>query len=255
MTAKIVTVSAEEHKNLKIKTDVGISFSEKIHIIPVVVSEFADVAANCPIVFIKEENSDRLRVAAMLGIEVEKNLFFEDGAWQGTHVPLNIGRVPFSFAPVGDGKTLGPAIDLNHHLVNEEEGTPLFDEKGEPTDYYKWVNSFLGNLFQGEMVTQKFSEALAKYDLLREFHLQIEDEAGGKSELVGLFTPTANLLQQLSDEAILELNKEGYLAAIHIAIQSMAQIKRLVQLNNKREGTNIRGINIKMIGDDKPIVQ
>lgn len=254
MTVNIVTISAEEHKNLKIKTDAGISFSENIHIIPVVVSEFADVAANCPIVFIKDENSDRLRVAAMLGIEVEKNLFFENGAWQGTHVPMNIGRVPFSFAPLGDSKTLGAAIDLNHPLVNEEEGTPLFDEKGEPTDYYKWVNSFLNNVFQGEMITQKFCAALAKHDLLREFHLQIEDESGAKSELVGLYTPTANLVQQLSDEAVLELNKEGYLAAIHIAIQSLSQIKRLVQLNNKREGTNIRGINIKMIGDEKPIV-
>jgi len=255
MTTNIVTVSAEEHKNLKIKTDVGISFSENIHIIPVVVSEFADIAANFPIVFLKDENADRLRVAAMLGIEVEKNLFFEDGAWQGTHVPLNIGRVPFSFAPTGDGKTLGAAIDLNHHLVSEEEGTPLFDEKGEPTDYYKWVNSFLGNLFQGEMITQKFADALAKHDVLREFHLQIEDESGRKSELVGLFTPAANLVQELSDEATLELNNEGYLAAIHIAIQSMSQIKRLVQLNNKRGGTKIRGVNIKMMGEEKPIVQ
>ncbi len=255
MTTNIVAVSAEEHKNLKIKTDAGISFSENIHIIPVVVSEFADVAANCPIIFVKDEKSDRMRVAAMLGIEVEKNLFFEDGAWQATHVPLNIGRVPFSFAPLDESKTLGAAIDLNHKLVSEEEGTPLFDEKGEPTDYFKWVNSFLNNLFQGEMITQKFTDELAKHDLLREFHLQIEDESGTKSELVGLFTPSANLLQKLSDTAILELSKSGYLAALHVAIQSMAQVKRLVQLHNKREGTNIRGVNIKMIGDEQPIVQ
>lgn len=255
MTTNIVSVSAEEHKNLKIKNDAGISFSENIHIIPIVVSEFADVAANFPIVFIKDENSDRLRVAAMLGMEVGKNLFFEDGAWQATHVPLNIGRVPFSFAPLGDTKTLGAAIDLNHPLVSEDEGTPLFDENGEATDYYKWVNNFLNSVFQGEMVTQKFGEAMAKHDLLREFHLQIEDESGAKSELVGLFTPSASLLQKLSDEATLELNKEGFLAAIHIAIQSLSQIKRLVQLNNKRDGTNIRGVNIKMIGDEQPIVK
>jgi len=255
MTAKIVTISAKEHKNLKIKTDVGITHAEKMHIVPVVVSEFADVAANCPIVFLKDENAERMRIAAMLGIEVEKNLFFEDGSLQGTHVPLNIGRVPFSFAPTGDGKTLGAAIDLNHHLVSEEEGTPLFDEQGEPTDYYKWVNNFLGNLFQGEMISQKFIDALVKHDLLREFHLQIEDESGGKSELVGLFSPAANLVQELSDEATIELHKEGYLAAIHIAIQSMSQIKRLVQLHNKRDGTKIRGVNIKMMGEEKPIVE
>ena len=255
MTTNIVAVSPEEHKNIKIKTDTGISFSENIHLIPVVVSEFADVAANCPIVFVKDENSDRMRVAAMLGIEVEKNLFFEDGAWQATHVPLNIGRVPFSFAPIGDEKQLGAAIDLNHKLVSEEEGTPLFDEKGEPTDYFKWVNSFLSNLFQGEMMTQKLVDELTKHDLLREVHLQIEDEAGTKSELAGLYTPSANLVQKLSDEAILELSKSGFLAAIHVAVQSMAQVKRLVQLHNKREGTNIRGVNIQMIGDEQPIVQ
>ncbi len=255
MTSNHVALSPEQHKNTKVRTDVGFQFAEKIHVVPTVITEFADVAANCPIIFIKDENSERMRVAAMLGLEVEKNLYVKDGEWQGTHVPMNLGRVPFSFTPLGDSQQLGAAIDMDSDFVSETEGTPLFDEKGEPTDYNKQVNNFLATLFQGEMATQKFTEAVSKYDLLREFHLQMEDESGAKRELVGLFTPTANRVQQLSDEAILELNKDGFLAGIHIAIQSLAQVKRLARRYNQAGGPVIKSIRIQMVDDEQPITQ
>lgn len=255
MTSNHVAVTPELHKNTKVRTDLGFGFAEQIHIVPVVITEFADVAANCPIVFVKDETNGQLRVAAMLGLEIEKNLYVQDQEWQGTHVPMNLGRIPFSFTRIGEGNQLGAAIDMESDFVSDSEGTALFDDKGEHTDYYKQVNNFLANLFQGEMATQKFTDAVNKYDLLREFRLQMEDDSGTKRELVGLFTPTANRLSQLSDDAILELNKDGFLAGIHIAIQSMAQVKRLARRHNKMGGSKIKSVRIELVDDGQPITQ
>lgn len=192
MTANPVAVTPEQHKNLKVRRDTGFAYAEKVHVVPIVLNEFADVASNCPIVFVKGETETQLRVAAMLGLEMEKNLFVKDKEWLGTHIPMNLGRMPFSFVPLGDdGKALGAAIDTNSDMVSETEGEALFTDAGEPTDYFKQVNGFLSNLFQGELATQKFVEALAKHDLLREFKLQMTGEDGAQRELVGLFAPSA----------------------------------------------------------------
>lgn len=251
MTPNIVTVTPETHKNTKIRTDIDVAFAEKVHVVPVVLTEFADVAANCPIVFVHDETPDRLRVAAMLGLEVEKNLFYKDGEWDGTHIPMNIGRIPFAFGPLEDGKTLAAALDMSNDRVNEEEGTPLFDDDGKPTEYFQRVNNYLATLFEGEVATQKFVAAMQKHDILNEFRLIMEEEGGKQQELVGMFTPNAQALQNLSEEAILELNKEGFLAAAIVAVQSMAQIKRLVKMHNQRSDRTIKGIRMEMVGADQ----
>lgn len=246
MTDNHVVIKPETHKNVKVRRDTGYEFTAKTHVVPIVINEFSDVAGNCPIVFVKDETGDRLRVAAMMGLEAENNLLVRDKDWMGTHIPMNLGRVPFSFKQLDDGKAVGTAIDMDSSMVSETDGEPLFDENGEATDYMKNVNQFLANLFQGEVATQKFSAMVEKYNLLREFKLQMVWENGTRRELVGLFTPAPQTLQQLSDEAVLELHKEGFLAAIHIAIQSMTQVKRLVRLNNETSEDRITSVNMEL---------
>lgn len=247
-------VTAEQHKNIKIRRDTGFDWAQTLHVVPIVLNEFADVAANCPIIFVKDENSDRLRVAAMMGLDVEKNLLVRESNWLGTHIPMNLGRIPFSFVPLGDGKALGAAIDMNSDMVSETEGEPLFTEEGEPTEYLKNVNSFLANLFNGEIATQKYAEALDKHDLLREFKLQMTAEDGTRRELVGLHTIDPKLLQELPQETILEFHKEGFLAAIYMSIQSMSQMRRLVRYHNELGQNRISAINMEIMNGDQSVV-
>lgn len=254
MTGNPVAVTAEQHKNTKIRRDVGFGYAEKVHVVPIVMNEFADVASNCPIIFVKEENGDRLRVAAMMGLDVEKNLLVQDGEWVGTHVPMNLGRVPFSFVPIGDGKALGTAVDMDSDLVSETEGEPLFNDAGEPTDYLKNVNQFLGNLFNGEIATKRFTDALSETDLLREFKLQMTGEDGTRRELVGLYTVEPKLLQELPQETVLDFHKEGILAGLHIAIQSMSQVKRLVRLHNALGENRISSVHLEILNGDQTVV-
>jgi hypothetical protein len=247
MASNIVAVSKEEHKNIKIRTNAGLGHTANSHVAPVVVNEFADVASNSPIVFIRDETNTRFRTATMLGLQAEECLFYSNEEWLGTHIPMNLGRIPFSIKQIGDGQTVGAAIDLDSDLVSETEGDALFDAEGNETEYFQRVNGFLSQLFEGEMATQKFVAALEQHNLLREFRLLTEDVNGLKRELTGLWMPASELLLKLDDKDVLELHNSGYLAAIHVAVQSMAQIKRLVKLHNQRNEPKIRNIRVEML--------
>ena len=250
MAPNHVAITAENHKNTKVRRDGGYAYAAEVHAVPVVLNEFADVASNCPIVFVKDETNDRLRASAMLGVDVAKSLFVRDAEWIGTHIPMNLGRVPYSFLPLGEGtNAIGAAIDMNSEMVSEDEGEALFNDAGEPTDYLNNVNNFLSALFQGEVATQKFIEALQKHDMLREFKLQMIAEDGKGRELVGLYTVSPRQLQSLSDEVALEMYKEGHLAAAHMCMQSMTQVRRLVKMHNEVNEDRIQSVNLE-IGED-----
>lgn len=251
MADNIVPITRETHQNTKIRTDGGLEYTAKIHVVPIVINEFADVAANSPIVFLRDEKDTRFRPATMLGLRVDECLYYHNGEWQGTHVPMNLGRAPFSIKPIDDGKTVGAAIDMASDLVNEEEGDALFDENGKETEYFQRVNGFLNQVFQGEVAAQRYTAALEEHGLLQEMRLLLEDVNGKVTELTGIWSPAANLVQDLPDDVALKLHKSGHLAATHVAIQSMAQIKRLVRLNNMRGGTLIRSIKAEMVGEPK----
>lgn len=250
MAPNHVAITAENHKNTKVRRDVGYAYAADVHVVPVVLNEFADVASNCPIIFVKDETNDRIRASAMLGLDVAKSLFVKGTEWIGTHIPMNLGRVPYSFLPLGgESNALGAAIDMNSEMVSEDEGEALFNADGQPTDYFQNVNNFLSALFQGEVATQKFIEALQKHDLLREFKLQMVGEDGKGRELVGLSTVSPRQLQSLSDEVALEMYKEGHLAAAHMCIQSMTQVRRLVKMHNEVSDDRIQSVNME-IGED-----
>lgn len=256
MASEIVVISPETHKNTKIKTNGTLEFSADMNIVPVVMPEFANVAASGPIVFVRDAGDTRFVAAALLGFEQGENLFFHDMAWQGTHVPMNIGRVPFTLKRVEDSQTVSPALDMSHELVNEEEGEALMNEQGEETEYFKRVNNFLGTLFDGEIASQKFAKALQDNDLLQEFKVYIEQADGRVRELTGLWTPNITKLQQLADGKVLEFHKEGFLAAAHIVIQSMTQMTRLVKMKNEQAGQiAVKSVRIEIIDPNASVVK
>lgn len=256
MASEIVTIKPETHKNTKIKTSRNLDFCKNMNIVPVVVPEYANNAANCPIVFVRDADNTRFVTAALLGLEQDENLFYVDDMWEGTHVPMNVGRVPFTLRRVDDTQTVSAALDMNSDFVNEEEGEALFDAEGKETEYFQRVNTFLATLFEGEVATQKFAKAIADNGVLREFKILIEQGDGKIRELTGLWTPDITAVQSLSDSKILEFHKEGFLAAAHVIIQSMTQLTRLVKMKNDQAGeVVIKAVRIEMVEQNESIVK
>lgn len=91
----LVALDNKNHLTTRIDPDKAELHGTDLHLLPVVVSEFMQVALQYPIVITKNGDTGRFVFAAMLGFEAGENLFWQDGRWQGIYLPLQIRRQPF----------------------------------------------------------------------------------------------------------------------------------------------------------------
>lgn len=220
----------EVHGKVKIKNGVNVDFLKDQHLVPLVAHEFSRAANEFPIVFVKNQESGEFQPVAMLGLEPGENLFVKDDKWEGGYLPHAATRYPFALIPnPQDKEKLLVAILEDSKLVNEEEGNALFDEKGEETDYLKARKEGLIRYVEFAQVTANFTKTLADKELLVPQTLTLEIK-GEKRDINGIYLIDEKKLNELSDEAFLELRKRGFLAPIYSFLTSMPQVNRLARI-------------------------
>ncbi|TQV82545.1 SapC family protein [Exilibacterium tricleocarpae] len=245
----IVRVNKDKHKNIKIKSTSGMPQATKLHISSVVAREFPQAATNFPVVFIKDSNSGRYLAVSLFGFEEGENLFFEDGKWAATYVPMNIARYPFAIevSENADKKAVvHVGLDKSSDYVNEEEGQALFSEQGEETDYLKSMTKYLGELFESEMVTQHFTNRMVEMELVQPMDFGLEMANGDKRSVTGIYTIHQEKLQNLDDEKLTALHKQGYLGPVYAMLTSLGQVNRLVRLRNKTGVNTINRLHLQL---------
>src|SRR6185295_13483132 len=162
-----IALNSETHRNLKIKpSGEGLKFSRNTNSVMLAGIEFPEASKHFPIVFAKVTDQLVLPLA-MLGFRDMENLFVDaDGQWTGEYVPAYIRRYPFVLAKAGTGPQLTVCIDESYPGFGADEGQPLFDAKGESTDYLKGVLAFLQD-YQAQLErTGIFLKTLRELDLL-----------------------------------------------------------------------------------------
>lgn len=230
MAMNFVPLDKNTHQSLKVSVKPNFDFAKDAHIAAATVREFAQLASSMPIVFIKDPK-DSFVCVAMLGLEANQNMFLHDGKWQAPHVPLNILRYPFDVRP--DGEMLGMFIDENSPLITED-GEPLFDGD-EPSAFLKNRQALLTELANSERLTVRFATELKELDLLEEMNIRVAYQNGEKRNLTGIYSINEKKLNDLSDEKILEMHKNGFVGAAYTQLISMGQLNRLVELSNKTD--------------------
>lgn len=247
--ANIVRIDREKHKNIKVKRNPDVPQATKLHLSSVVAREFPQAATNFPVVFIKDSNSGRFLAVCLFGFEESENLFFENGKWAATYVPMNIGRYPFAIdvAENADKKAVVyPCLDQSSSLVNEEEGNALFDAEGKETEYLQNMSKYLGDLFQSEMITQQFIRTVADMELVQAMDFGLELASGEKRSVTGIYTVNQEKMQGLEDDKLLQLHKKGYLGPIYSMLTSLGQVNRMVRLRNKTDGSKINRLQLQL---------
>ncbi len=230
MAESIKPLHNEVHGKLKIKNGINVEFLKEQHLIPLVAHEFARTATEYPIVFVKNNDSGEFQAVAMLGLEPGENLFVKDDVWQGGYLPHAATRYPLALVPnPQQQEQLLVAILEDSHLVSEEEGNALFDEKGEETEYLKARKESLIRYIEFSQVTTNFTKFLAEKELLIAQTLTLEIK-GEKRDINGIYLIDEKKLNELSDEEFLEIRKRGYLAPIYSFLTSMPQVNRLARL-------------------------
>jgi hypothetical protein len=236
MFQNLAPVNKSRHQNKRIKAINGFAFASQFHIASVMVHEFVRASAIYPVVFLEDKDKDEFRPVVLMGLDSGENLFVEaDGKWKASYIPAIIRRYPFALASTGEEGQFTVCIDESSDLVSDEDGVPLFDEKGEPAEALENVKRYLGELQQMDAFTKDFCSYLSEHNMFTPLNMRVR-QADQIKNITGCYVINEERLNNLSDERFLEMRTRRYLPALYSHLGSLAQIERLVMLKDGRSG-------------------
>jgi len=232
MYGKPEALNADLHADLRYKSG-GAPFTkaEGIHLVPLLVGEFAQAMMHYPIIFAGEEKTP----LAVMGLAEGQNFFIKDGhVEEGAYVPAYLRRHPFTLASAGEDQFV-VCIDRDEAgFVTGDEGEALF-ANGEPTEFTKHAMNFLTE-FQSETTrTGAFIQMLNQADLF-----EVKNTVflvNGQSEPVAeYFAVSEERLAALSDEQLVQLVRSGALSAVQTHLLSLQRWNNLLSRRAKAQG-------------------
>lgn len=245
--ADIQALNSETHRDLRVVVRRGAEFGEATHLVPVVADELRSLVLEYPVILIKDRESGKYSMCAMLGFEQGENLFLDGDEWDALYVPVHIRRQPFSLSYTAekdgqpDPASLVIAVDLDSKRVQETEGERLFDEDGNQTDLLKNVNEVLAGVGTAGASNEAFINALVENDLIEPANLDVQFAGGEKKRFEGIYTVQDEGLNKIEGELLADLYKKGYLQAAWLMLASIANVRKLLLRRAKRDGVAVAG--------------
>ncbi len=229
-----VMLSSDRHRGIRVITSRGADYGENVHFVPVIADELSSLVLEYPTCLIKNDDTGRFGLHAMLGFEPGENLFLNGDVWEGTYIPLHIRRQPFMVALTGEeGEEPTPettviTIDMDSKRVQESEGEALFNEDGSWTPYLQGVSELLSGLVPGLMRTDAFIAALEEHDLIEPAQLTVTFAGGEQRRFEGIYTVSEKKLGELEGDTLKDLQNKGYLQASYLMLASIGHVQKLI---------------------------
>ncbi|MEM1340780.1 MAG: SapC family protein [Pseudomonadota bacterium] len=216
-----VPVSSKKHAKLCVKAGESYAFASKINSVPLTASEFAEAAAEYPIVFAGE--GENVVPTVILGVAGSQNAYVSDqGGWGGRYIPAFIRRYPFVFSQETADNQLILHIDESFEGCNTDgRGEHLFDADGNQTQYLKSVLAFLQDYQARFTRSQSYCKRLVELDLLRPMQAQFTLPGGEKRSLTGFMTVDRDRLKTLDGEVLKEMMSTDELECTFLHLVSL----------------------------------
>lgn len=229
----------KQHKNLKVHTKRSAELGDNIMLTLTFPNEFYDIQAYYPIVFHKDETTEKFQSYALLGLEKNENLFLNDGHWDCGYLPHTVKAQPFLIGFQNqeiNGKTQKQRVihlDVDSLRINKEQGESIFTEFGQNTPFIEHIGEVLGEIDKGFEDSQDFLSLLTEYNLLEKFVFDIELNNKSHNRLSGFYTINEETLHNLTAAQLAELNNKGYLKPLYMAVASLLNMGDLIKRKNK----------------------
>lgn len=232
---QIVPLSSQKHLHFKLAQSTDYSRFSTQHLIPVVAREIPNLAAEFPIVFVKNSETGQFTPVAMMGIKPKINLYCQSAKWHSPVTPLGFSNAPLSIAKTSaQSDELIICIDEQSPLLSQHEGIRLFTDNGEQTDYLIARTNALMDIAALHQQTQAICQYLADKNLLSPQQLTIK---GGEDvqhiKISGVYVIDDENLNAISDDDFLALKNKGLLPLIYAHRASLNQLARLIAEQNK----------------------
>ncbi len=233
--SKLIPLSPSEHKNRFIDSSRAINDFRLAQVVRLRVPEVGNAGCCCPVLITKDPQLGGWDIAALTSLEPESNLFIGEEGWQGVYTPLAIRTHPIRLARFDGDEDVSLAVRAEDF---SDSGAKLYDDDGRQTDYLKSVESALHEDLSGAVATQAFCQHLNALDLIKPISIKVLYKDNRSRTLEGLYTLDQDKLSALSDKDQLELQKRGYLMAIHSMLTSLFQLNRLILRHKERNAAN-----------------
>lgn len=217
-----------DHAGLTVAIRSGAAFGDAVNQMLVFPTEFEEAQREFPILFRRDERGGFYAVA-LLGLDLDENLFLGADGWTTRYVPAVQQRGPFTLDGGGEVH-----VDLDDPRVGAGEGEPLFLRHGGETAYLKHVTAVLHALRHGAQSVAPFFEAIEAAGLIRPVTLDInlDDETSYRVDEV--FAVDQERLAALRGDDLERLHASGFLRAATMAAASLGNVARIIALKNAR---------------------
>lgn len=235
--ANHAVLTAEAHRDLRIRTDTGAALGDGVMACLTVPEEFRRVQVEFPILFRLNDTRDRFSALALFGFENGENLFLEGARWTADYRPLALAIQPLLIGGAAPGAPMDQVhIDLDSPRIatGADEGVRLFDDDGRPSPFLDTAVEKLSQLHHGHQASDAFFAALQRYELLEPMTLEITLDDGSTNRLVGFHIIDEAKLQALDGAALADLHGAGHLLPIFMAVASLGKLETLIARKNRR---------------------
>ncbi|MEM1262044.1 MAG: SapC family protein [Pseudomonadota bacterium] len=243
-------LNIEQHGSLRIRESARVDFAAKQHVMLVRAGEIGMAGACFPVFLNKHAESGTWLFSAMTSFVPGSNLFVNDGHWGGTFAPSFMQTYPFFLVPAAEGsKDLVTGILPGSDAFSATEGLPLFDDTGALSLEVAQVDKALRADTEKDVQSRVFAERLTSLELHRPVDIVVSMTSGQTNTIRGLHTVDEEKLRALDDATVLDLNRNGYLMALHAMLFSMGQINALVQRHGQRFDDAVKQVRVETARD------
>ncbi len=223
-----VPVTKENHASKRWKRFTSYTFAAKETLLPLVAAELPKALTAFPIAFLK--NNEAFFPAAMLGFGQGRNLFVAgNGQWVGACIPSALRGHPFKLARTEDNQLVLCIVQDSDLITDGPEGEPFFDESGNPGEPVKAVLDFLQKVEENQQMTARMCAVLTRHSLIKPWDMKLQTP-DGERRIEGIYQIDEQALNQLPNEAFLELRQAGALLMAYCQMPSMQHLATLGKL-------------------------
>jgi hypothetical protein len=230
-----------DHKDLRVIQRFGAEFGDDVATVVTFPTEYADVQREYPIFFRKDAATGEYQSIALLGFQKGENLFLESGRWNAHYLPGIVARGPFLIGfqerQIDGELRQEPVIhvDLDHPRVSYTEGEAVFLPGGGNSPYLDRIADVLRGLRDGLELSRAMFAAFTELDLIEPVKLEIKLTAEEMYSLEGLHTINQQKLRALDADALLSLNRSGFLQGAFLVAASVGNVRKLMALKQRRQ--------------------
>ncbi|MDT8280185.1 MAG: SapC family protein [Erythrobacter sp.] len=224
----IIALDPVRHAQLRIAPSPDMAHAARLDHAVIGLAEAGLAATDYPLVLIKDGQTGRFHLAALLGLGAGRNLFVLNGLWHATYLPETVLRYPFFR---DEAAPLGLAIDDKSGLLGNH-GEPLFNTQQMPAPVTLAMAERIEKMMRDRTAMTAFVDNIVARRLLRALRIDLTYQDGGSSEIGGLYGIDPFALAALDGDALAQLNQRGHLAPMFVMIASLNQLNRLEQLHN-----------------------